>query len=38
MSEFNNMSTFGQQNICHNAQIGISVGMCDTLSYCNLVA
>ncbi|GLV44074.1 uncharacterized protein CBL_12630 [Carabus blaptoides fortunei] len=25
MSESNNVSTFGQQNICHNAQIGISI-------------
>lgn len=26
MGDCNNMSTFGQQNICHDAQIGISIG------------
>lgn len=26
MGDFNNMSAFGQRAICHNAQIGISVG------------
>lgn len=26
IGDYSNVSTFGQQNICHNAQIGISIG------------
>ena len=26
MGDYSNLNTFGQQAICHNAQIGISVG------------